>query len=440
MTARRGRAWAGIAAIAALALAPPAVAEDALPQTVALHAQATLVAQSVDDFRSPYAGANSLKPADVRETADLTLYAGIRPWAGAELWANPEMDQGFGLSNTLGAAGFPSGEAYKVGKASPYVRLQRLFLRQSVALGGARAAVAADANQLAGRAAADRLVLTVGKFGVVDVFDTNRYAHDPRADFFNWSVIDAGAFDYAADAWGYSLGAAAELYHGDWTLRLGVFALSREPNGETLSRDFGQNQLDGEIEHRHTLAGHPGAVRLTVFRSFGRFARFGDVLAAAAPGAVPDPARFRRPMSRWGGALGAEQELSATVGMFARLSLADGAIEAYDFTDIDRSASAGLQLAGAGWHRGDDRVGLAVAIDRIGAARRAFLAAGGLSILVGDGRLPHPGDERIVEAFYRFAARKGLAITADYQHVVDPGYNRDRGPANVLALRLHGAF
>ena len=241
-------------------------------------------------------GSNSLAPNQVKETIDATAYLGVRPWAGAELWANPEIDQGFGLSNTLGVAGFPSAEAYKVGKSAPYLRLQRLFLRQTIGLGGGVEQVEGAANQLAGQRATNRLVLTIGKFGVGDVFDTNAYAHDPRGDFLNWAVVDAGSFDYAADAWGYSYGVAAEWYQGPWTLRLGVFNLSKVPNGETLETDFSQYQLDAEIEHRHRIAGRPGAVRITVFRNRGRFSRFDDAVAlAAATGQPVDLALTRRP-------------------------------------------------------------------------------------------------------------------------------------------------
>ena len=168
-----------------------------------LHAQSTFVTQYHPRFRSPFQGPNSLDPHEqARETFDLTVYGGIRTWSGAELWVNPEADQGFGLSNTLGVAGFPSGEAYKVGAANPYPRLPRAFLRQTINLGGKPSNIEAGLNQLAGTQTADRVVLTLGKFGVVDVFDTNRYAHDPRSDFLNWSIIDAGSFDYAADALG----------------------------------------------------------------------------------------------------------------------------------------------------------------------------------------------------------------------------------------------
>ena len=205
------------AALCGLLLFARAAAAQDLPrqEDVALHAQATLVAQGVGGFTSPYIGPNSLTPHQVKETTDLTAYLGARPWNGGELWVNPEIDQGFGLSNTLGVAGFPSAEAYKVGRSEPYFRLQRAFFRQTFALGDAREGVAGTANQLGGSRPVDRIVLTIGKFGVGDVFDTNPYAHDPRGDFLNWAVVDTGSFDYAADAWGYTTGIAGEVYRGD---------------------------------------------------------------------------------------------------------------------------------------------------------------------------------------------------------------------------------
>jgi len=250
--------WAGPLLALALGIAAPARAQDAdtaPDQRFALHGQTTVTAQGDAGFTAPYAGTNSLTPGQVRETIDVTLFGGMRLWKGAEIWVNGEMDQGFGLSDTLGVAGFTSGEAYKVGSRTPYVRLQRGFLRQTIALGGDALHIDAAANTLRQTTTSDRVVITVGKFGVGDVFDTNSYAHDPRADFLNWSVIDTGSFDYAADAWGYSLGAAAEWYQADWAVRFGLFNLSTEPNGTVLETSYAQNQMIVESEHRHKLGG-----------------------------------------------------------------------------------------------------------------------------------------------------------------------------------------
>jgi len=444
----RGRRLPPIAVAAASAFlsASPASAEDSASATTglehwALHGQATFVTQGVGGFRSPYRGPNSLTPHQVKETFDATLYAGFRPWADAELWVNPEIDQGFGLSNTLGVAGFPSAEAYKVGKSNPYTRLQRLFFRQTLDLGGSSEKVDPAANQLGGRRTADRLVFTAGKVGVGDIFDTNAYAHDPRGDFLNWSLVDAGTFDYAADAWGYTTGLAAEWYQGPWTLRLGAFNLSKVPNGTTLETGFSQYQIDLEIEHRHSIGGHAGAVRVTAFRNRGRFGRFGDALALAqATEGVPDTALVRRRMTRPGISMDAEQEITKTLGLFARAGITDGSIEPYDFTDIDRTIAAGAALKGTNWGRPDDTIGVAGVVNGISRVHERYLNAGGIGVLVGDGKLPHPGAEGIVEAYYDWQALKGVNLSADYQFVENPGYNRDRGPVSVFAVRLHGAF
>ena len=202
----------------------------------AIHGQMTYTVQATDGFNAPYSGPNSLSPARNDETADATLFLGAKLWRGAEFWINPEIDQGFGLDNTLGVAGFPSGEAYKVGAYHPYFRLSRAFLRQTIDEGGEQESVDAVANQLGGSRNADRWVFTVGKFSVVDIFDNNQYAHDPRNDFLNWAAVDAGSFDYAADAWGYTVGAAAERYQGAWTVRAGVFDGSNVPNSVHLGR------------------------------------------------------------------------------------------------------------------------------------------------------------------------------------------------------------
>src|SRR6478735_4925245 len=222
---------------------------------VNFHGQATFAWQGYPAIRSPYQGPNSLPHGgEGRETTDATLLAGVRLWKGAEFWFNPEIDQGFGVGNTHGAAGFPSAEAYKLGANYPYVRVQRAFVRQTIDLGGETQKLEADINQFAGSQTANRLVLWVGRFSVVDVFDTNKYANSPKTDFLNWSMVNAGTFDYAGDGWGYSYGAAAEWYQGRFAVRGGVFDLSVTPAGGTSPRGgeldptFKQFQLVGELE------------------------------------------------------------------------------------------------------------------------------------------------------------------------------------------------
>ncbi len=433
-----GAAWAALASGASAAEPSSGV----LPDWLAVHGQATFVEQGNAAFHSPYRGPNSLDPAARgRETADLTLYLGVRPWAGGELWANGEVDQGFGLSNTLGVAGFPSGEAYKVGRATPYLQLHRLFFRQTIELGGEREKVDADLNQFAGQRTRDRIVLTAGKFAVTDIFDTNTYAHDPKGDFLNWAIVDAGAFDYAADAWAYTYGGAAEWSFDAWTLRAGAVDMSKLPNSTELETDFSQFEMLGEVERRIHLFGQDGKIKLLGFLNRANMGGYADALALArATGTTPDVALVRHYRSRGGGSINIEQGLSEDLGFFLRASDEDGSKESYEFTDINQSLSAGLSLKGTSWDRKDDTVGAAFEIAGISKAFQAYLAAGGLGVLVGDGRLPHYANETVFETYYDVQLVKGIEAALDYQFIANPGYNSDRGPVSVLGFRLHGEF
>jgi high affinity Mn2+ porin len=410
-------------------------------QRFALHGQATYGEQWTDGFHAPYAGTNSLSPQSSRETTDVTLFLGAKLWKGAQAWVTPEIDQGFGLDGTLGVAGFPSGLAYKVGAHAPYFRLPRAFVRQTINAGGSIESVEGLADQLAGSRSSDRWVITLGKFSVTDIFDTNQYAHDPRADFLNWAVVDTGTFDYAADSWGYTVGCAVERYIGAWTFRAGVFDLSDVPNSEALEHGFHEFQLDGEIERRYQLFGHTGRVLVTAFDSRGRMALLEDAIdRALATGTIPDPAAVREYRSRPGIGVSLEQPITSDLGVFARAGKGDGNVEVYEFTDIDRSVALGASLRGTRWQRPADKLGVAVVDNGISAIREEYLNLGGLGILVGDGRLPHPGAEQIFETYYSVAALSWFHVSVDYQWLKNPGYNTDRGPVSIFGLRLHAQF
>jgi high affinity Mn2+ porin len=420
----------------------PEQAAQVQPENWAVHGQSTFTWLLQPGFRSPYQGPQSLSPAaNGRETVDVTLYAGVRPWPGAEIWINPEVDQGFGLSNTFGVAGYPSGEAYKVGKANPYFLVQRGFLRQTVDLGGGIEKLDPDLNQLGGTQTANRLVFTIGKYSVVDIFDTNKYAHDPRNDFLNWSIIDFGSFDYAANSWGYTYGGAVEWYQEWWTARAGVFDLSLTPNNDRLSPGFAQGQFVAELEERHALMEQPGKLKLLYWLTRGNLGTYFDAIAlGAATGQAPSTGAVRKFRTKAGGGLNLEQQLASDFGIFARASISQGAVEEVEFTDINQSISAGVSLTGSRWGRPDDTVGLAGAVNRISHPGKLYLSAGGLGGIIGDGQLPNAGPEQIIETYYRVAVFSFAHFTADYQFIHNPAYNRDRGPASVFGLRLHVQF
>ena len=415
---------------------------------VNFHGQTTFVWQGYPAIRSPYTGPFSLPGSGLgRQTFDTTLFAGIRLWQGAELWISPEIDQGFGFADTHGAAGFPSGEAYKLGSSYPYVRMQRGLLRQTINLGGEVEKVDADISQFAGTRTANRLVLTIGKFSIVDIFDTNRYANSPKSDFLNWSLINAGTFDYAGDGWGYTYGAAAEWYQGSWTLRAGVFDLSaspaggNSPNGGVLDSTFQQYALVAEIEKRYELWGQPGKFKVTGFLNRGRAGKFQDAITLAqVTGDPADITAVRRYTGRPGVSMNLEQQISDAVGVFARAGWADGNVEPWDFTDIDRTVAGGVSINGKNWGRPDDTVGIAGVVNNISGVHRAYFNAGGLGILIGDGQLPNPGLEKIFETYYSYALSPDMRLSFDYQFIANPAYNTDRGPVNTFAGRFHAQF
>jgi len=415
---------------------------------VNFHGQTTFVWQGYPAIRSPFSGQNSLPGSGLgRETFDATLFAGIRLWQGAEVWLAPEIDQGFGFANTHGVAGFTTGESYKLGSSYPYVRMHRGFLRQTINLGGEVEKVDADISQFADTRTENRLVLTIGKFAVVDIFDTNKYANSPKTDFLNWSLVNAGTFDYAGDGWGYTYGAAAEWYQGSWTWRAGLFDLSASPaggislNGGVLDSTFQQYALIAEIEKRYELWGQPGKFKVTGFLNRGRAGRFQDAITLAQiTGEPADIVAVRSYASRPGISMNLEQQISDTVGVFARAGWADGNVEPWDFTDIDRTVSGGVSINGKNWGRPDDTVGIAGVVNNISGVHQAFFNAGGLGILIGDGQLPNPGLEKIFETYYSYALSPEMRVSFDYQFIANPAYNRDRGPVNVFAGRFHAQF
>jgi high affinity Mn2+ porin len=413
------------------------------PERWNVHAQITNLQQYHGAFPSAYSGAESLSPtADTAKTFDLTLFLGARLWKGGEGYVNPEIDQGFGLNGTFGVADFPSGAAYKVGASKWYERLHRYYIRQTFNKGGSSQAVEGSINQLAGAQDVNRLMLTFGKYSVVDIFDNNTYAHDPRNDFMNWGIVDMGAFDYAADSWGYTRGFTAEYVRKNATLRAGIFQLSVTPNTTKIEPQF-LRQFSPVFEYeRNTsfLVGRPGKIRALAYGDYGFMAPLADATDAAAGAGLPPDASLFRTSKHWklGGGINVEQEIAPHVGFFARMSAQNGSYESFDFTEVDRSLSGGFSFDGATWKRPNDTFGIAGVSSGLSQPHQQYLAAGGLGILIGDGNLSYAG-ERVLETYYRLGISKGVSLTGDYQRIINPAYNTARGPAvSVFSLRVHG--
>lgn len=404
------------------------------------HVQTTYVRQLKPAFSSPYEGPNSLRGAsEASYSATATASFGWRPLRSTEVYFDPEVAQGVPFSGLLGLAGFPNGELAKTSGSHPTFYRARLFVRQTFALGDETEAVASEAHQLAGRVAKRRVVVTAGNLSVLDLFDDNAYAHDPRTQFLNWALMTHAAYDYPADSRGYSTGAAVEYVDDGWSLRAARFEVPREPNQLKLDPHLGRHYGDQvELARDYRWGTQAGTMRLLAFRMRAVMARYDDALALAAwNGGAPtlDSARTTE-RSKAGLGLALEHRLTPDIGLFARWMRADGKTETYAFTEADRSMSAGVSVGGAAWQRRDDRIDLALAESALSKGHQAFLAQGGTTFFLGDGRLRYR-PEQVVEAYYSAALFAGAALSADWQHLRHPGYNADRGPVNVYGVRFH---
>ena len=417
-------------------------AEDTNEEAWNVHFQATYIWQKKPSFSASYTGVNSLRPFPEKSYSfSSTAALGWRPWTGGELYVNPELVQGVPLSGLTGLGGMTNGEQQKTSGPNPTFYRARLFLRQTWGLGGEKEAVESDANQLAGMVDKRRVVVTAGNLALIDVFDSSAFAHDARTQFMNWALLAHGAYDFAADARGYTWGASIEYFYDDWVLRAGRFMQPAESNGLSLDTSIFKHYGDQiELEHAHTIGGQPGKLRMLAFRNKAKMGSFRDALADAANhGGIPEVSRVRTERTKIGFGINAEQNLTSDIGVFARVSWNDGASETYAFTEIERSISAGAVVKGALWQRNDDAVGIALVRNGLSSAHEDYLAAGGHGAFIGDGQLNYR-PESIVEAYYSANVAKNAWVTLDYQRITNPAYNRDRGPVTVGSVRLHAQF
>ncbi len=423
----------------------------ALPLTAAaeqedwnLKFQSTWIWQGKQTLPAAYSGEHSLLPqAEYSHSWTATAALGLRLGSRTEAYLNPEAAAGVPLSGLQGLGGFTNGEMARSSGADPKIYRARAFVRHVVDLSDETEQVASGMNQLASEYGKRRLVLTAGNLSVIDIFDPNAYSHDPRTQFLNWTLMAHGAYDFAADARGYTWGAAAEYVDGDWSLRGGRFLLPKQPNQQALDWQAGRHGGDQlELEHRHSLgAEQAGAVRLLAFRDRAVMSRYSDALSLAAQSTdVPSLDAVRQqPHVKVGLGANVEQQLQADVGVFARGMWADGRTETYAFTEVDHALSSGVAVKGVQWARPGDVLGLGLAVNGLSGLHRRYLSAGGTAFFLGDGQLNYR-PERVLEAFYEVSLEpvaKGVSVTADYQHIAHPGYNADRGPAAFWALRLH---
>jgi high affinity Mn2+ porin len=405
--------------------------------------QATSIGQYHGTFRSPYQGPNSLQDqpqADVSLTT--TLFFGYLIARNTQFYFDPEIAGGKGFSNVTGVANFTNGEIPRVATATPKPYIARLYITQDFGFGSGKETFESDETQLAGERPMTRYSITIGRFTATDFFDNNRYSHEPRTQFIGWAVMYNGAWDYPADVHGYTWGWVHEFHTKHYSLRYATVAEPRVANGLRFDHRILRNHGDlFESEARYSLGRHPGAVRLLGFLHHTNSGNYAEAIRLSEQtGGKPDVTATRRNGNlKYGSGLSADQEITRDIGVFGRLGWNDGKTESFAFTAIDRLACGGVSVTGSKWGRRFDTAGSAFTVSGLSAVHAEYLARGGLDFLIGDGALRY-GTERIWESYYSVRLFPGFFASIDAQHIVNPAYNRDRGPLWAGSLRLHIEF
>jgi carbohydrate-selective porin OprB len=405
--------------------------------------QVTVIGQTLRPLSSPYSGPNSLDPTGATlATHSYGVYGGMALTRWLQLYLDGEMALGQGIGS--GLAGLTNGDVIRQGSIelakAPYVA--RVFLKALIPLGVDTERAERAVDQLAGIQPRTRIEVKAGKLAASDDFDQNRYANSTRTQFMNWGLWNNSAWDFAADTRGYSWGLVVAWVRPTWEVRIGSYMMPTFANGNVFDSDIGHAR--GDNLQLTLRPGRLGTVlRLLAYQNHGRMGVYADALARAeATGTVPDIVADDQPdRVKYGLGLSAEQPITdgGEAGAFFRAGWNDGRTEDFCFTEVDRHLSAGLQATGARWRRREDRIGVALVRHGLSPDHARYLEAGGSGFLLGDGRLDY-GHELIAELYYRLQVGGFLELSPDVQRVWNPGYNRDRGPATVLSLRLNARY
>jgi len=428
------------------------------------YGQFTYISSWKPAFHAPYTNLNgsinSLLPTAERSfTGTVTFYLGVRLWKGGEGYFVPEVitEQPLSQLRGLGSA-IQNFELQKGGATVPQIYKSRLFVKQTVGLGGKSIVEESGPLQLGTHCDSRRLVFVAGNFTILDFFDTNAFDVDPRQGFLGLGFMTYGAYDFASDARGYSYGGVAELHWDDWAVRVGRITPPKDPN--QLPVDFRLLKFYGdqtEVEHKHSIHSQEGMIRVLAYRNHEKMGRFSDAIAAfegdpsknattcttfnygSNNATAPDLCWVRKPNTKLGIGGFVEQYLGHDIGVFARGMYADGKTEVYAYTSNDRSATVGVLAKGTSWSRPKDVVGVGENVGWISEIHAKYLGMGGVDGFVGDGAIT-AASERSVDLFYSANVRKIYWLTGDYQHISNPGFNAARGPVNIFTVRIHGEF
>ena len=412
-----------------------------------LSGQANFIFQTHPSFHALYSGKNSLSPHYEKATSRvLTLYSGVRLNHSTEILVDVEEAGGAALSTGLGVAGAPNLDIVRNPLLSKEPYLGRGMIHKVFALSKDKIENQRTAFSLFEELPRRRLEIRFGKFSMPDFFDQNSAGSDTHFQFINWSIDDNGSWDYAADTRGYTVGAVADFEDRNWGLRFSEALMPKVANGiDLVWRPWQARGENIEYELRYGLIpGKPGVVRLLSYVNHANMGIYRDAVVEfedhqmneSAPEITNHPWHIT---SKYGFGVNLEQTLAPNVTAFARWGWDNGKTESFAYTEIDTTLAEGIGVNGAKWRRKQDRAGVAFVTNGIKKDHQNYLAAGGYGFLIGDGRLNY-GRENIIESYYTAHVWRGIYLAPGLQYIVDPGYNRDRGPVIVPGLRAHVEF
>ena len=410
-----------------------------------LSGQANFIFQALPPFPAPYSGTRSLGPNYEKATSRvLTLYTGARLNNSTELLVDIEEAGGAALSQGFGLAGNTDLDIVRNPLLSKAPYLGRGMIHHVFAFSKDKVENDRNAFSLFDELPRRRLEVRFGKFSMPDFMDVNSVGSDTHLQFINWTTDNNGAWDYAADTRGYTVGLLADYEDRNWGFRFVEALMPKVANGiDLVWRPWQVHAENFEYELRHGLVPKKaGVVRLLAYTNYANMGIYREAIAQFEQGLVPVPDITNHPWHitrKYGFGANVEQNLTSNLTAFARFGWDNGKTESFAYTEVDSTFAAGLGARGAWWHRKQDRAGLAVVTNGICKDHQEYLRLGGLGFLLGDGNLNY-GRENIVESYYTAHVWRGIYLAPGVQHINDPGYNRDRGPVVVPTFRAHVEF
>jgi high affinity Mn2+ porin len=407
--------------------------------------QANFISQWHPAFHSPYQGPRSLPPQAQDATSRvLTLFTGVRLTNTTELLCDVQETGGHGIGEAVGLAGVTNLDIVRNPDLSKVPYLARLMWHQIIPLSQQKIDSSRTPFSLFSSLPERRLEIRFGKFSIADFFDANTYGSDTGFQFMNWTVDNNGAYDYAADTRGFTFAAMVEYHERRWAFRFAEALMPRTANGIHLDAKLNRARAENmEFElHGKVLRHQEGIIRFLSYVNHANMGSYREAIDNFLTGRTPTPEIAAHPPQttiKYGFGVNFEQPLNSWMGVFGRWGWDEGRHESFAYTEDDESVEIGVGGHGARWHRKFDRAGFVFVSNGISRDHQQYLALGGSGFLLGDGRLNY-GRENIVETYYTLHVWRGIYPSFGLQHINNPGYNRDRGPVLVPALRLHLEF